>query len=119
LVGVIAAGMLLVPSRWQRIPRSFIAIVIVTAATMLLHLPVSTIGELPTALPAPQLPHIDLELLQELLLPALLVAALAAIESLLSVRVAAGMSSAGAYQADRELVGQGLASIASGFFGGI
>ncbi|MEJ1229592.1 MAG: SulP family inorganic anion transporter [Galbitalea sp.] len=51
--------------------------------------------------------------------PALTIAALAAIESLLSARVAASISDTGPYNADRELVGQGLASIASGLFGGM
>ena len=47
------------------------------------------------------------------------IAALAAIESLLSARVAATMSPTGPYHPDRELVGQGLASVVSGFFGGM
>jgi SulP family sulfate permease len=51
--------------------------------------------------------------------PAVTIAALAAIESLLSARVAASISDTGPYDADRELVGQGLASLASGFFGGM
>lgn len=46
-------------------------------------------------------------------------AALAAIESLLSARVASAVSDTGAYDADRELVGQGLASVAAGLFGGM
>ena len=50
---------------------------------------------------------------------ALAIAALAAIESLLSARVAATMSPTGPYDPDRELVGQGLASVASGLFGGM
>lgn len=48
---------------------------------------------------------------------------LAAIESLLSARVAAGMTgpegATGPYQPDRELIGQGLASVAAGLFGGM
>jgi len=58
-------------------------------------------------------------MLQVLIAPALTVAALAAMESLLSARVAASISDTGPYDGDRELVGQGLASIASGFFGGM
>src|SRR5207344_3389033 len=50
---------------------------------------------------------------------ALAIAALAAIESLLSARVAATMSATGPYDPNRELVGQGLASVASGVFGGM
>lgn len=50
---------------------------------------------------------------------AVAVAALAAIESLLSARVAATMSPTGPYDPNRELAGQGLASVASGLFGGM
>ncbi|MEN0069548.1 MAG: SulP family inorganic anion transporter, partial [Propionicimonas sp.] len=77
------------------------------------------IGELPSALPAPSLPTVDPAMLQTLAGPALAVAALAAIESLLSARVAAGMAQTGRVLPDREVFGQGLASIASGLFGGM
>jgi SulP family sulfate permease len=65
------------------------------------------------------LPHADLGALRDLVGAALAIAALAAIESLLSARVAATMSPTGPYDPDRELVGQGLASMASGVFGGM
>ena len=86
-------------------------------------LPVARIGALPAHLPAPALPHADLTALRNLLGAALAIAALAAIESLLSARVAATMSGSGGpslpYDPDRELFGQGLASMASGLFGGM
>ena len=65
------------------------------------------------------MPHADLGALRTLVGAALAIAALAAIESLLSARVAATMSPTGPYDPDRELVGQGLASVASGVFGGM
>jgi len=52
-------------------------------------------------------------------IPESLTAVVAAIESLLSARVAATMSATGPYHPDRELVGQGMASVASGLFGGM
>lgn len=102
-----------------RLPASFIAILVVAVATGLFALPLETISELPRSLPAPALPRMDMSGLSTLAGPALAVAALAAIESLLSARVAASMKDTGPYNADRELVGQGLASIAAGFFGGM
>ncbi|WP_396668468.1 SulP family inorganic anion transporter [Microbacterium sp. R86528] len=102
-----------------RLPASFIAIVVVTLATAIFALPLATIGELPRSLPAPTLPLFTVETTLSLIGPAFAVAALAAIESLLSARVAASMADTGPVNADRELVGQGLASIASGFFGGM
>ncbi|PRC56965.1 sodium-independent anion transporter, partial [Mycobacterium sp. ITM-2017-0098] len=63
--------------------------------------------------------HADPGALRDLAGAALAIAALAAIESLLSARVAATMAPTGPYDRDRELVGQGLASVAAGAFGGM
>lgn len=76
-----------------------------------------SIGALPSGLPAPSIPALDPALLGSLLTPAVTVAALAAIESLLSGRVAASMANTGTFDPDRELVGQGVASIGSALFG--
>ncbi len=83
-------------------------------------LPVDRIGALPAGLPAPVLPSVDLATIRDLAAPALAVAALAALESLLSARVADGlMPDLPRTQPDRELLGQGLANVASGIFGGL
>lgn len=111
--------MLLLGRFAPQIPASFVAIILVTIAVLLLKLPVDDIGEIPQSLPAPTLPTMDPALVQALIGPAFAVAALAAIESLLSARVAASMADTGPYNADRELVGQGLASIGAGLFGGM
>lgn len=121
-LGVVAlvAAIMLAIGRWlPALPGSFVAIVVASLACGLLHLPLATIGELPNSLPAPALPSLDPALLASLAAPAAAVAALAAIESLLSARVAASLSNTGALNADRELFGQGLASIAASFFGGM
>jgi SulP family sulfate permease len=123
VVALVCALMWVLPRLHRAIPESLAA---VTAATLLvsaLSLSVRRIGELPSRLPTPSLPHADLGALRTLLGAALAIATLAAIESLLSARVAATMPSAqpssGAYDPNRELVGQGLASVASGVFGGM
>lgn len=118
-VAIVVACMVLLPRLHPRIPASLVAIVVVTVLVEVAGLPLARIGDLPDTLPRPQIPHLDGELLGALLGPALAVAALTAIESLLSARVASGMTSAGTYDGDRELVGQGLAGIASGVFGGM
>ncbi|MBX3090189.1 MAG: SulP family inorganic anion transporter [Cryobacterium sp.] len=102
-----------------RMPGSFVAIVVVSLVAVFAGLGLKEIGELPASLPVPMLPAINGSLLVELAGPACAVAALAAIESLLSARVAATLADTGPVNADRELVGQGLASIASSFFGGM
>lgn len=119
MVLVVAAIMLLAPKVHRKLPGSIVAIVVVTVIANLFNLPLARIGELPSSLPTPMLPQIDPVLLGSLVGPALTIAALAAIESLLSAGVAVTLSDTGPYDADRELVGQGLASVASGFFGGM
>ncbi|WP_038170327.1 SulP family inorganic anion transporter [Tomitella biformata] len=106
--------------RWRSaIPASLIAVVIATVVVELLNLDIPRIGALPSSLPSPTLPPMSPAMIQSLLIPAFAVAVLAAIESLLSARVAASMAETGSYNPDRELVGQGLASVASGLFGGM
>lgn len=118
-VAVVAIIMLALGRISSRLPASFVAIIVVTLVVSLFDLPLATIGELPQSLPLPSVPAVDLTVIPQLLGPAFAVAALAAIESLLSARVAASMGNTGPYNGDRELVGQGLASVAAGFFGGM
>ncbi|MEV0671602.1 SulP family inorganic anion transporter [Mycobacterium sp. NPDC050441] len=119
VVAVVALLMVILPRLHRAIPESLTAVIVATVLVSVLHLPVAAIGELPSHLPTPVLPHADLGALRTLSGAALAIAALAAIESLLSARVAATMSPTGPYDPDRELVGQGLASVASGVFGGM
>ncbi|MFT4164127.1 MAG: SulP family inorganic anion transporter [Microlunatus sp.] len=116
LVAVIMVGL---PKMHPKLPGSMIAIVVVTVLAARVHAPIGRIGTLPDSLPAPALPPADLAIITNLSGAALTVAALAAIESLLSARVAASISDTGPYDADRELVGQGLASVAAGLFAGM
>jgi len=102
-----------------KVPGSLVAIALTTIAVRVSGASVPVIGELPKGLPTPHLPDINLAALSSLALPAITIAALAGIESLLSARVASLHSDTGRYDGDRELVGQGLASIASGLFGGM
>ncbi len=118
-VALVAIVMVLVPRIHPKLPGSLIAIVLVSVIAAVTGLPLARIGALPSSLPAPTLPIFDPATLSSLVGPILTVAALAAIESLLSARVGAALADTGAYDPDRELVGQGLASIASGFFGGM
>ncbi|WP_431238311.1 SulP family inorganic anion transporter [Mycolicibacterium aichiense] len=119
IVAFVAAVMVGLPRVHRAIPESLTAVVVATLLVVAFHFPVATIGNLPAHLPAPLVPHADPAALRTLLGAAVAIAALAAIESLLSARVAATMSPTGPYDPDRELVGQGLASMASGLFGGM
>lgn len=101
----------------RALPAGLVAVLGVTVLAGLLPGDVARIGALPSSLPAPSVP--DLSGLAGLLAPALAVAFLAGLESLLSARVADGMSDAPRHDPDRELFGQGVANVASGFFGGV
>ena len=117
-VGV--AAIMLVGSRLKSpIPMSLVGIVLATVAAEVWDLPVARIGDLPRSLPMPQLPPIDWATMRVLAVPALAVAALAALESLLSATVADSMTSGERHEPDRELFGQGLANLASPLFGGL
>lgn len=103
-----------------RVPLSLIAIAVATVVVELTGLDVARIGQLPAGLPAPSVPGFSAALLVQLAPSALAVAALAALESLLSARVADAMTPGlERCKADRELMGQGLANVASGLFGGL
>lgn len=103
-------------------PGMLIAVAGAAAFTALLELPVATIGirfgGIPNSLPMPALPEIDLAKIYEVLPSAVAFALLGSIESLLSAVVADGMTGR-RHRSNCELVGQGVANIAAGIFGGI
>ena len=105
--------------RW---PAMLIVVALAALATAALKLPVDTIGSqfggIPRELPLPALPQFSLEKLQAVLPNAISLALLGAIESLLSAVVADSMTGR-RHRSNCELVGQGIANIASGLFGGI
>ena len=122
----ISAGSLLVLLLWPKVSRTvpapIVAILAASVAVAALGLPVETIGtrfgEIHAAIPVPRLPAVSLDRLRELFSPAVTVALLAGIESLLSAVVADGMIGS-RHKSNVELVAQGLANIGSGLVGGM
>lgn len=116
------ALLLLWPRVSRRIPAPFVALILTTIAAKLLDLPVTTIGErfgqLSAGIPAPSLPHVSVDQLRDLVVPAFTIAGLGAIESLLSAVVADGMIS-GRHRPNMELIAQGVANLVTPLFGGI
>jgi SulP family sulfate permease len=110
------------PKITHKVPGSLIAILVTTAIVQIFHMPLETIGtrfgKIPSSLPAPVLPHLDLQTVKSLIQPAFTIAILGAIESLLSAVVADGMIG-GHHRSNMELVAQGAANICSSLFGGI
>lgn len=103
-------------------PGMLIALSLAAALAALLHLPVETIGSrfggIPHALPSPRLPAASLAKLLAILPTALSFTLLGGVESLLSAKVADSMT-ARRHRSNMELVGQGIANMASALFGGI
>jgi sulfate permease, SulP family len=111
---------------WPRVTRRFpgplIAIVLTTFLVQILQIPVETIGsrfgEVPNRFVPPKLPTFDFEIAAKLSSPALTIALLAGIESLLSAVVADGMTGR-RHRSNMELIAQGVANIVSPIFNGI
>ncbi len=117
-LGVAAA--MLAAARWRPgWPVSLPTVVVATVVCAVTGLDVATIGKIPSAIPAPSVPHVPLDQLGSLVLPAVAIAALAALESLLCAAVADGMSVGERHDPDRELFGQGVANLVTPLFGGI
>jgi SulP family sulfate permease len=120
VLGLLALAVVLtaaLPRLHRSLPASLLAVLAVTVVAELTGAHVAVIGALPAGLPVPALP--GLSGFGDLLGPAAVVAFLAALESLLSARVADGMSDGPRSDPDRELFGQGLANVAAGLCGGM
>ncbi|MCY7838390.1 C4-dicarboxylic acid transporter DauA [Bacillus licheniformis] len=114
---------LFTPKILPKVPGALAGLLISTVmATMLFPEQVVTIGsaygEIPRSLPSFQFPELSLEKIIYLLPPALAIAMLGGIESLLSAMVADNMKGT-RHDSNKELVGQGVANIAAPLFGGI
>ena len=119
IVVLVAAIMIVLPRIRRSLPASLIAVLVATIVAQLTSLDVGRIGSLPSSLPLPSLPDTSAGQIKDLVSAGVAIALLAAIESLLSARVADGMSDTTRHDPDRELFGQGLANIVSPLFGGI
>jgi SulP family sulfate permease len=122
VASVSLAVILLWPRLTKRVPGSIVALLLGTLLVALFRIPVETIGSkfggIPTGLPHIGIPELRFDRFGELLPAAVTVALLAAIESLLSAVVADGMSG-DKHNSNVELVAQGVANLATPFFGGI
>lgn len=124
-VAVGATSLLIIialPRLTHRIPGSLVAVILATAAVQLFNIPVETIGgrfgTVPNTFPEPGFPELTWELITKMFSPAVTIALLAGIESLLSAVVADGMLGT-RHRSNMELVAQGVGNIMSTMFGGI
>ena len=116
------ALILIVPKVVKRVPGYIAALFFGTVAVFLLKLPVDTIGSrfggVPSGLPRLHIPEFHPHLMLPLISPAITVAMLGAIESLMSAVVADRMSG-DKHNPNVELIAQGVANVASPMFGGL
>ena len=123
VVGGLVATLILLVQRWRPAwPGMLIAVGLASLASYLVHLPVETIGShfggIPGSLPLPSLSPFTPETLLAALPAALSFTLLGGVESLLSAKVADGMTGR-EHRYNMELVAQGIANVASALFGGI
>lgn len=122
-LGLFALAIMIIwPKINKVIPGSLVALLVVTLIAYFGKLPVETIGsafgDIPSKLPGITIPKVNLEVITKMLQPAFTIALLASIESLLSAVVADGMIGK-KHNSNQELIGQGVANIMSGLFGGL
>lgn len=111
------------PKRWaQKVPSPIVALILGTMLVAFFNLPTETIGTrfggIPQGLPSFDPPEFTFATLRDLFAPAMTIALLGAIESLLSAAVADGMID-DKHDSNQELIAQGIANIVTPFFGGI
>jgi SulP family sulfate permease len=101
-------------------PSPLLALIVGTVAYLVLMKDSGTpvIGDIPTGIPTPMMPSVMLEYLPEMIKSSLILAALGAIDSLLTSLVADNITRT-YHKSDRELIGQGIGNTISGFFGGL
>ena len=122
-VGLGSAALIFTLQRWRPMwPAMLIAVTLASLIAVLLHLPVETIGSrfggIPHSLPLPALPLMTFSRLLELLPTAISFALLGGVESLLSAKIADGMTGR-KHRYNMELVAQGIANVGSALLGGI
>jgi len=122
-LGVLSIIVILFFSRFvKKVPGYIVALFLGTALVVIFHLPVATIGTrfggIPSGLPHLTIPTFRLDLMRPLISPAITVAMLGAIESLMSAVVSDRMSG-DKHNPNVELIGQGVANIVSPLFGGL
>lgn len=122
-IGVLCIAIIVLwPKINKTIPGSMIALIIATLMVKFMNIPIDTIGsrftEISSAIPVPVIPSFSIATINKLFVPAVTIAILGALESLLSAVVADEMIG-DTHDSNMELIAQGLANIASGLFGGI
>ena len=123
ILGIIVLLLLIFyPKKWNQVlPASLVAIILATFASIIFNLPVAKVGKIPTSLLTSERLHLatlNLSLVKQLFLPAISIAMLGMIESLLC-GASAGRMTGKDLDSNQELIAQGIGNMLLPFFGGI
>ncbi|MDT2753559.1 SulP family inorganic anion transporter [Enterococcus pseudoavium] len=119
---IILLGLIFYPKKWNQVlPGSLVAIILATLASIIFKLPVMKVGKIPTSLLTSERLHLsalNLASIKQLFLPAISIAMLGMIESLLC-GASAGRMTGKDLDSNQELIAQGIGNMILPFFGGI
>jgi SulP family sulfate permease len=119
VLGLSTIAIIYIAPRFIRIvPGTLVALVVMTAGAVLLGVDVPQIGEIPRGLPTPSIPDWDLAKFQIIVIPAIMLAIVGSIDSLLTSLVADAVTKTH-HDSERELMGQGVGNIVAGLIGGL
>ncbi|MGX7231007.1 SulP family inorganic anion transporter [Enterococcus pseudoavium] len=119
---IVLLGLIFYPKKWNQVlPASLVAIILATLASIIFKLPVMKVGKIPTSLLTSERLHLsalNLASIKQLFLPAISIAMLGMIESLLC-GASAGRMTGKDLDSNQELIAQGIGNMILPFFGGI
>lgn len=119
LLGLGSIAIIYITPRFTKlVPGALVALFVMTVISVLVPMDVPRIGAIPRGLPEINLPPFDLEMLRVILAPALLLGAIASIDSLLTSLVADSLTKT-RHDSEQELFGQGIGNVVAGLVGGL
>ena len=108
----------LVPRLTKAVPSALVALIVVTIVSVLVPMGVPRIGTIPRGLPSITIPVFELDKFMIILVPAIVLAFVASLDSLLTSLVADAVTKT-RHDSERELVGQGIGNVCAGLIGGL
>ncbi len=119
ILGLCTIAIIYIAPRFiKAVPGTLVALVVVTAGSVMFAIDVPRIGEIPRGLPTPSIPEWDAAKFQLILIPAVMLAIVGAIDSLLTSLVADAVTKT-RHDSERELMGQGIGNVFAGLIGGL
>ncbi len=119
ILGLCTIAIIYIAPRFVRlVPGTLVALVVMTAGSVMFSLDIPRIGEIPRGLPTPSMPEWDFAMFQLILVPAAMLAIVGSIDSLLTSLVADAVTKT-RHDSERELMGQGIGNIVAGLIGGL